>query len=57
MIASLVEDAAVLMVDKGRGRGRREWESGVVPARKVDRRSISWSIEAKSIILLLLFTF
>lgn len=54
------EDVTELVVDKGRcGRNAvgRQWESGVVPARKVDLRSMNWSFEAKSILLLFCYCY
>lgn len=43
------EDVAINERWKGRRAGGKEWERGVVPARKVDRRSMNWSFDAKSI--------
>lgn len=43
------EDVAINERWRGRRAGGKEWERGVVPARKVDRRSMNWSFDAKSI--------
>lgn len=53
-VALIEEEAAAVMVVteeqwKGRRAAGKEWESGVAPARKVDRRSKNWSFDAKSI--------
>lgn len=47
------EDAMVVVEEQWRGRraAGNEWERGVAPPRKVERRSKNWSFAAKSISL------
>lgn len=57
LIAEVLSDdeAVAMVVVEEQRRVRRaagkEWESGVAPAMKVDRRSRNWSFDAKSITL------